>query len=464
MVIIIASLVFSEYSVQKNLRNQRFDAAEVNFSGRQRMLSQRLTKNVSLLQEAITKEEVKLYLKELAQDLADFKAAQHALIYGNTRLELDASGSEIVLGLFKEANIHFEAINGIVGQIIKAGEDSTQQVQLLARKRLPTLLKAEQAFLPMMEDIVRQFSLEAKQNNEHTAQLSWRLTVAVVLLIILQAFFVFLPAIRRLHSANKAVIDSVHKLTEQNSIQGELNDALKLQQLALEKNVAILERKNKELDQFTYIASHDLKTPLRAVSNLSVWLESELGSSTNPEVTNHLKMMRERILRMENLINGVLDYASISKLNLSVEAVNCDRLLHMICEEEVIGKARFDFKGKMPTIQTASYMLEQVFRQLIRNAVQHNDDPQPMVEISYHGIRENHVFCIKDNGPGILPEFHEKVFQMFQTLKSKDEHDATGIGLSIAKKIVEERGGEIWIANSESKGTSFWFTWPEVRN
>lgn len=464
MVAIILSLLFSEYMVQKTLQNQRFDAAEVNFSGRQRMLSQRMTKNVSLLKEAVTEEEVSIYLSLLERDLSDFEAAHFSLLNGNARMELDAESSEPILKLFQEARPHFEVIKRTVQSILKAGTDTTETVQLVARKRLPNLLKAEQAFLPVMEKIVRQYSDESRQNNDEISRISRTFALAIIILILLQASFVFMPAIRRLQRANTAISQSMEQLTEQNAVQIQLNEAMKRQQQALEQNVAALERRNEELDQFTYIASHDLKTPLRAVSNLSVWVESELEGFENPEVSLHLKMMRERILRMENLINGVLDYASISKLKFTPEKVDAHKLVEILCEQEVAGKGAFKITKQLPIIKTEAYLLEQVFKQLIKNAIEHNDSETPWVEISYHGIRNNHVFCVKDNGPGIPDEFQEKVFQIFQTLKSKDDHQATGIGLSIAKKIVEEKGGSIWIENNPSSGCSFWFTWPENEN
>lgn len=463
MLAIVASLLFSEFLVQQTLQNQRFDAAEINFSGRQRMLSQRMTKNVSLLKEAVTTEEEAAYLASLERDLADFQAAHYSLINGNVRLELVAETSEPVLLLFKEADAHYNDIQQIVSEILSTSYDTLATVPFEARKRLPALLKAEQAFVPIMEKVVRQYADEARENNDKISQLSRTFTIAIIALIFLQALFVFLPAIKRLQNAKAAITSSMELLTEQNTSQSALNNALKQQQLALEKNVATLERRNEELDQFTYIASHDLKTPLRAVSNLSVWIEAELEDYKNPEVAEHLQMMRERILRMENLINGVLDYASISKLQLKPEKVDAQKMMQAICEEEVSGKAVFTLKTQMPVFKTEAYLLEQVFRQLIKNAIEHNEGENRLVEISYHGIRENHVFCVNDNGPGIPAAFHEKVFQIFQTLKSKDEHQATGIGLSIAKKIVEEKGGKIWIDLNQVKGSSFWFTWPEVK-
>ncbi len=464
MIAIIISLLFSEYMVQKTLQNQRFDAAEVNFSGRQRMLSQRMTKNVSLLKEAVTAEEVNSYLEQLERDLADFKAAHHSLLNGNARMELDAESSEPILKLFEEAEEPFAIIHRSIQEIIKAGNDTNQIVQMVARKRLPNLLKAEQTFLPIMEKIVRQYSDESREHNDEITRVSRSFALAIIILILLQALFVFMPAIKRLQLANTAIGQSMELLTEQNAVQSQLNETLKQQQHALEQNVATLERRNEELDQFTYIASHDLKTPLRAVSNLSVWVESELEGFENPEVSQHLKMMRERILRMENLINGVLDYASISKLKFTPEKVDVHKLVQILGEQLVVGKGVFEITKQLPIIKTEAYLLEQVFKHLIKNAVEHNDATQPLVEISYHGVRNNHVFCIKDNGPGIPSEFHEKVFQIFQTLKSKDDHQATGIGLSIAKKIVEEKGGSIWIENNPNSGSSFWFTWPEIEN
>ncbi|WP_367754186.1 PAS domain S-box protein [Flavobacterium sp. WC2430] len=235
----------------------------------------------------------------------------------------------------------------------------------------------------------------------------------------------------------------------------------KLAQENLKYALIDLEKNNKELDQFAYVVSHDLKAPLRAINNLAEWIVEDMPEMPE-DVKNNLGLLRGRILRMENLINGVLDYSRIGRTHIEMETIDIKLMLDQIVETIVPNK---DFEvsiaDKIPQIFDAKILLYQVFSNIIGNAVKYNDKEIGEIECVYIELPDFHQFKISDNGPGIPKEYQERVFGVFQTIEARDKKESTGIGLSIVKKIIEEKGGDIYIESVESSGTSFIFTIPK---
>ncbi|MFA8436651.1 MAG: ATP-binding protein [Marinifilaceae bacterium] len=221
-----------------------------------------------------------------------------------------------------------------------------------------------------------------------------------------------------------------------------------------------IERKNDELNQFAYIVSHDLKAPLRGINSLAEWIEEDLGEVSD-EVQNYLRLLRGRVLRMENLINGILDYSRIGRKKLPIEEVNVNELIHEVLDSLSIPE-NFTVKmlGEPLTLNTEKILLQQIFSNLISNAVKYHHKEKGNIEIGWTSENENHQFFVADDGPGIAPEYHEKVFGIFQTLEARDTFESTGIGLSIIKKILEEKQQSIRLESEVDKGARFIFTWP----
>ncbi len=230
----------------------------------------------------------------------------------------------------------------------------------------------------------------------------------------------------------------------------------------LQRYARDLERRNQELDQFAYVASHDLKAPLRAIVNLSQWIEEDAKDTLSPLVRDHLAMLRSRVRRLETLIDGIHRYATATRPDHVPETIDTSALVREIVEEHN-PKERFTvtLPERMPTVIADRTRLWQVFSNLIANAVKHHHQEQGTMVIGVREIGDRYEFSVTDDGPGIAPEFHERIFVIFQTLTPKDVKDSLGLGLALVKKIVREEGGSITIDSSEGKGATFRFTWPK---
>jgi signal transduction histidine kinase len=224
---------------------------------------------------------------------------------------------------------------------------------------------------------------------------------------------------------------------------------------------AELARSNQDLDQFAYVASHDLKAPLRGIANLTAWIEEDLGDQLSPESREHMQLLKGRVHRMEALIDGILTYSRAGRVHEEPVAVDvgalvaeCVELLAPPPETEVV------IRPGMPTLVTERVPLQQVFMNLISNAIKYNQRVGARVEVAAEPEGNGYRFAVSDNGPGIEARYRERIWQIFQTLAARDKVEGTGIGLSVVRKIIETRGGATWLESDVGKGTTFYFTWP----
>lgn len=231
---------------------------------------------------------------------------------------------------------------------------------------------------------------------------------------------------------------------------------------SLAQTTSVLRKRNQELDQFAYVVSHDLKAPLRAIANLSSWIEEDLSDSMTEDTLHQMNLLRGRAHRMESLIEGLLQYSRVGRIQLASETVKVEKLLAEIIDS-LAPPSGFDVKVEpgMPTFVTERLPLQQVFSNLISNAIKHNRNESGYVNISFKELENFYEFAVADDGPGIAPQYHDKVFVIFQTLEARDKVENTGIGLSLVKKIVESQGGTISLESAEGEGATFRFTWPK---
>jgi methyl-accepting chemotaxis protein len=240
-----------------------------------------------------------------------------------------------------------------------------------------------------------------------------------------------------------------------------LQEATEEAKNVLEKQSAELERSNLELENFAYIASHDLKAPLRGISNLAQWISEDLGDKVGEETRENLVLMHSRVERLESLLNGLLEYSRVGRGDFKPEVVDTRELVSEIvsylsppdgCEIEI--------SDTMPTFSTEKAPLEQVFNNLIANAIKHHDKDEIRISVSGKEESKFYSFEVRDDGPGIPEKFHERIFMMFQTLKPRDEMEGSGMGLAMVKKLIEVNDGDIFIeSDPDTRNTVFRFTW-----
>lgn len=226
-------------------------------------------------------------------------------------------------------------------------------------------------------------------------------------------------------------------------------------------NLTLADR-NKELDQFTYVVSHDLKAPLRAIANLSEWIEEDLDEKLDEENRYQMNLLRKRVHRMEALINGLLQFSRVGRRQSTIETVRVDDLLADIIDSLAPpAEFKIEIVGLMPTLQTDTLQLQQVFTNLLSNAIKHHHQSEGHIRISGQKQLDFYGFMVSDDGPGIAKDYHDKIFKIFQVLDSRDATENTGIGLSIVKKIIKSKGGSIQVESEINHGTTFKFTWPQ---
>lgn len=228
---------------------------------------------------------------------------------------------------------------------------------------------------------------------------------------------------------------------------------------ALTQLTEALERSNRELDQFAYIASHDLKAPLRAIANLSEWIEEDVADQLSDESRQHMNLLRGRVHRMEALIDGILQYSRAGRVQTPIETVNVSTLLDEVIELlDPPAEVSIIVQSDMPTLKTQRVPLQQIFMNLINNAIKYSQRPDVRIDVGFR-MGKSYEFSVTDNGQGIAPEYHQKIWGIFQRLESRDKVEGTGIGLSVVKKIVESRGGRVWVESEPGAGATFRFTW-----
>ncbi len=225
--------------------------------------------------------------------------------------------------------------------------------------------------------------------------------------------------------------------------------------------IRALEQSNQDLDQFAYVTSHDLKAPLRGIANLSQWLEEDLGAALGADSKKHLELMRRRVHRMEALIDGILQYSRAGRVRGKPELMDVGKVLHELIELVAPRPpAVLEVEGELPALYSERVPFQQVLMNLITNALKHARREDARVVVSAAEDGELCRFTVTDNGPGIAPEFHERIWGIFQTLEARDKVEGTGIGLAVVKKVVESRGGRAWVESSPGAGAKFHFTWP----
>jgi signal transduction histidine kinase len=218
---------------------------------------------------------------------------------------------------------------------------------------------------------------------------------------------------------------------------------------------------NQELKDFAYIVSHDLKAPLRGIASLAEWMLKDYGDRLDDEGKNMLNLMGGRVRRMSDLIDGVLQYSHVGRVNEEKSMVDLQTLVHDVIEAIAPPKGiKMAIDTELPMLIIENTRIQQLFQNLLSNAIKYIDQPEGEIHIGHRETNEFWEFYVSDTGVGIEERHFDKIFQIFQTLTPSDQSESTGVGLAIVKKIVELYGGHIWVKSQINQGSTFYFTLP----
>ncbi|WP_430411084.1 sensor histidine kinase [Kordia sp.] len=245
-------------------------------------------------------------------------------------------------------------------------------------------------------------------------------------------------------------------LTLVDLIDNQTKEILKINQQR-DKLVTSLERQNQELNDYAHLVSHDLKSPLQSIDALTTWLQNDYNELLGENGKETIKLIRSNVEKMDTLVKGILKYSSIGSVKKDFYKVDTNQIIKKVVDFIKIPEhITVSIPEKLPTVTGDHFRLEELFRNVLKNAIKFNDKPTGKITIGYTDADDFWEFYIQDNGKGIEEKYFEKIFVAFQKLENN--YKSTGIGLSIVKKIIDLYEGDIWIESTPTQGSTFYFT------
>lgn len=433
--------------------------------------------------------------KASTEDQAQLLRWQGAIRLGWRTLGKLAERAELspkAISYLKDAESHYTSIHDMVddifyvpgadfGSVYPISADLWFEVAVQVTESVTTLKNA--ALNETREYVIK---LEKDKKDEIFLLLAFLLLAT--LLCVYSYYIVLRRVVGPIHLMVKALEDTAHGVegapvsafTNYGDEIGRLADVLHLLQrnmedlrrtsAMLERYTQDLERSNKELDDFAYIASHDLKEPLRGIHNHSCFLLEDNQSKLDPDSVSRLNRLIHLSKRMEKLVNDLLYFSRLGRQALAVQETDLNEVIvdikdttETFLEER---RAKIVLPARLPTLVCDKPRVAELFRNLITNAAKYNDQSERLIEVGFlpnkampDGTVMEGVLYVKDNGRGIAPEFHTEIFRIFRRLQSNAPgEEGTGVGLTFVKKIVERHGGKIWLESQVGAGTTFYFT------
>lgn len=481
----------------------------------------------SLLQNA---EQVRLKLNQLASKQAEggpkLNATRQAMATlanaQNSALQYlsdpDSTVADQALGLYKDTAEQIDAL--LAGEYLTANQAEIEALHTLqadAEQLEPSFLRtvqATRAYLYLVNVVMAgeaaEFSYHSKtlqrqsaaelaqittattERTDQSLRLSTLLSAAAVVLGIL----ITMSLVNTIIEPITAITNTFRKLTHQQPVQaipgldrgdeiGEMAQAAELlrdqsahtaallaqtETLArdLELKAQELQKNNDDLDAFAYVASHDLKSPLRAISNVSQWVMEDAADVLPEQSREHLNILRDRVRRMESLLDDLLAYSRVNRSSAKLSLVNVEHMLNEV--QQTIDwpqNMTLHLGDNLPVLETEPVTLCRAFMNLMTNAVKYRTQDEPQLTITCQEVtnaagQEFYEFAFADNGIGIAEKYHDTVFQMFKRLHLNSEIEGTGMGLALVDKIVKSNGGTMRLESEEGQGATFLFTWPKT--
>ncbi len=232
---------------------------------------------------------------------------------------------------------------------------------------------------------------------------------------------------------------------------------------ALRQTAEDLARSNRDLEQFAYVASHDLQEPLRVVTGFVQLLEQHCKGQLDEKAHSFIEYAVDGAKRMQTLIADLLSYSRVGSRHREPRPTDMGVVLRSALSNlsaSIADSAAEITHGELPTVPGDDTQLVQLFQNLVGNAIKFRGEETPRIHVDARREKDHWLFSVRDNGIGIDPEFHDRIFLIFQRLHGRKQYPGTGIGLAICKRIVEHHGGRIWVESQPRQGTTFCFTLP----
>lgn len=434
LLLILILATFKYFAVEKMIADQGDAATLINLSGYQRMLSQR-TALFAAEYFAVSDDRKTTAKTKLKNTINEFSINHHALIHGDMKRGIPALSDQDILDTYYQGQPSLdEMVKAYIEAALSIIEEDTQTQQKTAALNYilntgPTIL------LEKLDRVVSLYESKAQKDVELISNVQKLFWFGTFIILILEALFLFQPLIKRIEI-------STRELQKQ-------KDQIKDQLV--------------ELEGFTHITSHDLQEPLRKIVSYTGKLEQKLSGTLDSNTQEYLKFIKQGSLHMRDLVTGLHHYANIFSEQHKTEDVDSQKSLANAMDglEELIDNSQTVINAEdLPIVHYNKKHLSQIFEHLIENAIKFKSDQTPIINITASKQSNEWVFCVCDNGIGIEEKYLDRIFEMFQRLHHKDNIPGTGIGLTLAKKIVTRHHGRIWIQSMQGSGTNIYFTIP----